>query len=577
MLEKRTVIFIALGTRGDVQPLALLALAMAKSCDECRVSFISHEAHQKDLSAAFEAANVQYRGVDILPASVWDMELSNRPHETSIDPQAKRRRMGGEDGGSAAPPAPAGSSNPTHDEGIRASRVKDTSWQGARAAERSEITAALLAAGKDAEAEKHTWYQREELLEACRDLLQALPHGSDALIVFNLFALEGWHLAEFFGVRCLAASPCLVPYSAPSGFQGRFKKSLPALHARLQAAAEGEVTWREVDHWMWPLFTERWGAWRQYRLRLPPVPLTTPIEQGSFLPPPTTLLYGLSEILVDPPGYWPGSVATCGFWCEDDLPGACGVLGTATATPPPSSAFHPPEDLQTFLVEQSRDSSDDVATCTPSSEGCHVRPMAFCFGSVLSMAEEGLGMQQVGRGLVTFAGDWEGLGHAAGWEGDWAMQQRGGAPISPFMGDAKHFLQTLRAVAAGSGRRAVLVLPESGPLAAEWERQWREAPGVASSAENVGPSGGSRQVVEDFIESATEGSAGASEGYSGYCAQCLTTGFSLGAPWWFTMAALALSLLRYVPGPPRCARPAPGPSDWLRRSEGSSERGGGEE
>ncbi len=48
---------------------------------------------------------------------------------------------------------------------------------------------------------------------------------------------------------------------------------------------------------MWPLFTERWGEWRQGQLGLPPLPLHHPASHRPLagrgeLPPAPPLLYG---------------------------------------------------------------------------------------------------------------------------------------------------------------------------------------------------------------------------------------------------------------------------------------------
>ncbi|KAF5195158.1 Udp-glycosyltransferase superfamily protein [Thalictrum thalictroides] len=46
---------------------------------------------------------------------------------------------------------------------------------------------------------------------------------------------EGWNLAELFHVRCVVvAAPYVVPYSAPSSFERRFKKNIPILYKYLQ-------------------------------------------------------------------------------------------------------------------------------------------------------------------------------------------------------------------------------------------------------------------------------------------------------------------------------------------------------
>ncbi|CAA7030584.1 unnamed protein product [Microthlaspi erraticum] len=52
-----------------------------------------------------------------------------------------------------------------------------------------------------------------------------------------------------------------APYSPPSGFERQFRKELPDLYKYLKEAI-GKVSWSDVTHWMWPLFTEEWGSWR---------------------------------------------------------------------------------------------------------------------------------------------------------------------------------------------------------------------------------------------------------------------------------------------------------------------------
>jgi len=60
------------------------------------------------------------------------------------------------------------------------------------------------------------------------------------LIIFNLFALEGFHIAEALGLPCLAASPCLVPYAPPPGYERRFQRQHPQLYQRLQEEGGGQ-------------------------------------------------------------------------------------------------------------------------------------------------------------------------------------------------------------------------------------------------------------------------------------------------------------------------------------------------
>lgn len=108
----------------------------------------------------------------------------------------------------------------------------------------------------------------------------------------------------------------------------------------------GESAWNHVEHWMWPLFTDRWGTLRA-RLGLPPYPLgdgkretllaaavhagmldnreknaheiegveyvrsySNPGIDPARLPP---VLYLFSKLVVDASPFWPDSVRVCGF------------------------------------------------------------------------------------------------------------------------------------------------------------------------------------------------------------------------------------------------------------------------
>eukprot|EP00803_Ostreobium_quekettii_P002354 evm.model.scf_1228.2 EVM.evm.TU.scf_1228.2 scf_1228:18346-22669(-) len=146
---------------------------------------------------------------------------------------------------------------------------------------------------------------RQECISIAESILDVKvnQHGTQAAegqalvgqraIVFNLFCLEAYHIAEALGVPCIAASPYIVPYKMPE----RLRRALEVEREDLGVGT------REIDHWMWPLFTERWGDWRQTRLGLPRFPHH-----------PASLLYGFSPNVVPRPGWWPASVSVCGFW-----------------------------------------------------------------------------------------------------------------------------------------------------------------------------------------------------------------------------------------------------------------------
>lgn len=138
-----------------------------------------------------------------------------------------------------------------------------------------------------------------------------------ALVVINLFALEGWHIAEAMGIPCAVVSPTVVPYTPPSSFARRFERAYPGLYQRLLDQDDGApASWREVEHWLWPVFTERWGQWRSQRLGLNEVPFLE--SNGITARRPTKVIYGCSPSIIQVPGYWPDTVQVSGFWFPPD-------------------------------------------------------------------------------------------------------------------------------------------------------------------------------------------------------------------------------------------------------------------
>ncbi|XP_038681893.1 UDP-sugar-dependent glycosyltransferase 52 isoform X2 [Tripterygium wilfordii] len=158
---------------------------------------------------------------------------------------------------------------------------------------------------------------RRECYSVVENVFGHGPSMEGDFIVINFFALEGWSLAELFNVRCVVAAPYVVPYSAPSSFERQFRKELPLLYKYLQEAPFNRVCWRDVIHWMWPLFTENWGTWRSDELKLSPCPFTDPVTglpTWHHRASSPLLLYGFSQEVVECPDYWPSNVHVCGFW-----------------------------------------------------------------------------------------------------------------------------------------------------------------------------------------------------------------------------------------------------------------------
>ncbi|XP_022642990.1 sterol 3-beta-glucosyltransferase, partial [Vigna radiata var. radiata] len=186
--------------------------------------------------------------------------------------------------------------------------------------------------------------------QECYSLIERIfgdgPTLDGDLIMINFFALEGWSLAESFCVRCIVAAPYVVPYSAPSTFERQFQLELPLLYRYLIDAPSGKVCWKDVIHWMWPLFTENWGSWRNDVLHLSPCPFTDPVtgiptwHDRPQSPLVIHMLYSwmllakfdfprsvisLLNLSLDSmfnhlikfsvlTAYWPPKVLVCGFW-----------------------------------------------------------------------------------------------------------------------------------------------------------------------------------------------------------------------------------------------------------------------
>ena len=147
-------------------------------------------------------------------------------------------------------------------------------------------------------------------------LLSVISRRPVGLVIFNLFSLGAWHIADALGAPSIAISPCVIPYGPPAQFEERFRVAHPELYAALVDAPSGCISWGEVAHWMWPLWdVGRWGGWRRRRLGVsesPLVPCNASAASPPRLPTATPLLYCLPSALVPRPAFWPASVRTIG-------------------------------------------------------------------------------------------------------------------------------------------------------------------------------------------------------------------------------------------------------------------------
>ncbi|KAK2395966.1 UDP-Glycosyltransferase superfamily protein [Trifolium repens] len=251
--RKTKAVFMAFGTKGDVYPLAAIAAAFACDQKQYNVILITHSAHES-LSSHLGQKHVEFCAVSSPPVLSADQN-------NDVEGEAK--------------------------------------------------SSFLL------QKKKITRDHRRECYSLIERIFGDGPILDGDLIVINFFALEGWSLAECFSIRCVVAAPYVVPYSAPATFERQFQRELPLLYKYLIDAPSGKVCWKDVIHWMWPLFTENWGSWRNDDLHLSPCPFTDPvtgIPTWYDRPHSPLVMYGFSKEVVECPAYWPSRVRVCGFW-----------------------------------------------------------------------------------------------------------------------------------------------------------------------------------------------------------------------------------------------------------------------
>ncbi|XP_021757999.1 sterol 3-beta-glucosyltransferase UGT80B1-like isoform X1 [Chenopodium quinoa] len=245
--------FMAFGTKGDVYPIAAVAAVFACDQRKYEVIFISHSAHE-DLAANLAVSNIRYIPVSFLPVL----------------------------------PPPESCEN-------------DKSLALSFCSEKNMVT------------REH----RRECLTIMERIYGDGPSMEGDFVLINFFALDGWSLAELFHVRCVVAAPYVVNYTAPTSFQRQFRRELPLLYQYLIEAPDNKLGWKDVIHWMWPLFTEDWGSWRNNELNLSPLPFTDPVTglpMWHERPSSPLLLYGFSREVVECPDYWPSNSRVSGFW-----------------------------------------------------------------------------------------------------------------------------------------------------------------------------------------------------------------------------------------------------------------------
>lgn len=141
-----------------------------------------------------------------------------------------------------------------------------------------------------------------ERFSETKQIWQLCKRLQPTLLVYTTFVLEGWSIAEKLDIPSVVIS--LFPlhlYPIPSTFKEEIKNEFGQLyHNRLK-----DIWYPHIQHWMWRLFLEDQGDFREFVLGLDPVPC----DIAHRIPP---FIYAIDPdllCLTDP-----YNVFVCGFW-----------------------------------------------------------------------------------------------------------------------------------------------------------------------------------------------------------------------------------------------------------------------
>ncbi|KAJ3177598.1 hypothetical protein HDU87_004351 [Geranomyces variabilis] len=131
-------------------------------------------------------------------------------------------------------------------------------------------------------------------------------------IVFNLFCLEGWSVAERMRVPCAAVSPFLAPLGGGDMPKG--------LSTAIGGTIEDAGTWAAIEHWAWRMFLDDVGRYREgIGLCADVICDCNETRTGGFAVP--SLMYRLSPAVLAAAGVQlpAGAGVSCvGFFANDD-------------------------------------------------------------------------------------------------------------------------------------------------------------------------------------------------------------------------------------------------------------------
>lgn len=173
-------------------------------------------------------------------------------------------------------------------------------------------------------------------LSETRQIWQICQRLQPRLLVYTTFVLEGWSIAEKLNIPSIVVS--LFPlhlYPIPSTFENQIKNEFAALYANELK----DIWYPHIQHWMWRLFLEDQGDFREFVLDLDPIPCGTALR----IPP---FIYAIDPDLLSLSSSYDAHI--CGFWTlvDTELP-----LITTAAKPVLLINFGSMDTLSNKLLE----------------------------------------------------------------------------------------------------------------------------------------------------------------------------------------------------------------------------------
>jgi hypothetical protein len=160
------------------------------------------------------------------------------------------------------------------------------------------------------------------------------PHA----VLFNLWSVAAFHVADALAVPCAIVSPAPASPAAAAAAEravARLLRQERALCAVVEEDDErtplpsrfGSVR-ANLLHWMAPLLTDPYPAWRAAH-GLAPLPALLSPDRAASVP----VLYGCSAALLPPPGFWPANAHVVGWWggCAS-APAPCAIAASFIAS-----------------------------------------------------------------------------------------------------------------------------------------------------------------------------------------------------------------------------------------------------